>query len=83
MEKHYVVVLEWSHDEACDEGIEVLAVTHTLERAKRIFAEHIAEERQYAEENHWDILVDTDVEFDAAKIGYYIVDHTHLYIVEK
>lgn len=80
--KHYVVLCDWSVDRSCESGVDIKAVAHTLEEAKEIFAEEVANEKQYAEENGWDVLTDTDTEFDAGHFGYFNAEHTHLYIEE-
>ena len=79
---HFVVVLDWAYDKVYDEGIEIVAVTHTLEEAKEFFQSRLAEERKFANDQDWDIVTDDEVEFAAAKLGYYTTDHTHLYIEE-
>lgn len=79
---HYVVLCDWAVDHSSDSGIEFHGITHTLEEAKEIFAEAVLNEKEYANENGWDILTDTDTEFDAGHFGYYNAEHTHLYIQE-
>lgn len=79
---HYVVLCDWAADRTCESGVDINAVTHTLGLAKAIFAKEVVEQRRYAEENGWDILTDTDTEFDAGHFGYYNAEHTHLYIQE-
>lgn len=80
--KHYVILCEWAVDHICDSGVDITAVTHTLEEAKEIFAKVVVDEKKYAEENHWEVLIDTDTEFDAGEFGYYAAEHTHFYIQE-
>ena len=79
---HYVVVCDWEADRICEGGVEIKAVAHTLEEAKEIFAEEVANEKKFAEGNGWEVLTDTDTEFDAGHFGYYNQEHTHLYIEE-
>ena len=79
---HYVVLCVWAADKTYDRGVEIKAVAHTLEEAKGIFAEEVAYEKQFAEENGYDVLIDTDTEFDAGHFGYYNQEHAHLYIEE-
>ena len=80
--KHYVILCDWAVDNMCESGIDIIAVTHTLEEAKEIFAKNVVEEKRYAEENGWEILTDTDTEFDAGHFGYWAAEHTRLYIQE-
>lgn len=80
--KHYVILSDWAVDHICDSGIDVHGVVHTLEEAKEIFAVAVLTEKEYANENGWDILTDSDVEFDAGRFGSYSSDHAHLYIQE-
>lgn len=80
--KHYVILFDWAVDNTCESGIEVVAVAHTLEEAKAIFAERIADEKKYAKENGYEIFADTDSDFDAGESGYYAAEHAHFYIQE-
>ena len=80
--KHYVVLLDWAIDDCCETGISILAVTHTLEEAKEVFAKHIDEERANAESRGWEIYTNEDTDFDSGHFGYYLADHIHLYIEE-
>ena len=79
---HYVVVLDWAKDDTGEEGVSLLGVAHSLPEAKKIFSEHIDEERAYADNCGWDVDSDTDTDFYAGEDGSYIVNHTHLYIEE-
>lgn len=76
--KHYVIVNDWANE--YENGITILGVTHSLEEAKEIFNENIADERQYAEEHGFKIYDDCETVFDAGKEWYYKNDHTMLYI---
>lgn len=80
--KHYVVVLDWTSDRAGEQGVSILGVTHSLPEAKKIFAEHVAEERKLVDDNNWTVYHDTDTDFDAGADGFYIRDHGHLFIRE-
>ena len=80
--KHYVVVLDWAKDDSGEQGVSILGVAHTLPEAKKIFAEHIDEERGYADNACWEVYADDDTNFQAGEDGYYNNDHTHLYIEE-
>lgn len=46
--KHYVIVNDWANE--YESGTNVLGVVHSLEEAKKIFNESLADEKQYAEE---------------------------------
>ena len=76
--KHYVVVNDWANE--YESGTNVLGVAHSLEEAKKIFNETLADEKQYAEEHGFEIYDDCETVFDAGEEGYYISNHTHLYI---
>lgn len=80
--KHYVILCDWAVDHMCESGVDITAVTHTLEEAKEIFAKAVVDEKQYAEENGWEIFTDDDTEFDAGQFGYYAAEHSHFYIQE-
>lgn len=80
--KHYVILCDSAVDGMGYDETHTIAVTHTLEKAKKIFAKAIVDEKQYAEEHGWEIFADTDTEFDAGEGGYYAVEHTHFYIEE-
>jgi hypothetical protein len=76
--KHYVVVNDWVNE--YESGTSILGVAHSLEEAKEIFNNSLAEEKHYAEEYGWEIYDDCETVFDAGKDGYYISNHTNLYI---
>ena len=80
--KHYVLVLDWAKDDSGEQGVSILAVAHSLPEAKKAFAEHIDEERAYADNSNWEVYTETDTDFNAGNDGYYNCDHTHLYIEE-
>lgn len=76
--KHYVVVNDWANE--YENGSTILGVAHSLEEAKEIFNQNIGDERQYAEEHEFTIYDDCETVFDAGEDGYYISNHTNLYI---
>lgn len=78
--KHWVILCDWAINDA--EGVDITAVTHSLEEAKAIFAKVVVDEKKYAEDHGWEIFVDTDRCFDAGEEGFYAVEHTHFYIQE-
>ena len=78
--KHYVIILDWAANDEC--GVEILGVGDTYDEAKEIFNQHLAEEKQFAENNGYDIETDTENEFDAGVMGSWNTDHTTLYIKE-
>lgn len=78
---HYVILLDWATDSSSECGIDVVAVTHTLDEAKSIFSERVSDEKQHAFDNGYEIYTDTETEFDAGEDGFYAAEHAHLYIV--
>lgn len=78
--KHYVVVLDWATEYEC--GSNVIGVAHSLEDAKKIFEGVATEEREYAAEHDWVVYDDLPTVFEAGQDGYYISNHTNLYIQE-
>lgn len=78
MYSHYVVVLDWAENDA--EGVDIIAIKHTIEEAKEIFNVKLAEEKMYATERGYEIYNETDTSFDAGESGYYAACHTTLYI---
>ena len=77
---HYVILLDWATDSMSESGVKVVAVTHTLDEAKCIFAKQVSDEKQYASEHGYEIYTDTDTDFDAGEEGFYAAEHAHLYI---
>jgi hypothetical protein len=77
---HYVILFDWTIDHMSESGIEVVAVTHTLDEAKSIFAKRVSDEKQYAFDHGYEIYTDTDTEFDAGEDGFYAAEHAHFYI---
>lgn len=75
--EHYVVILDWAtNDEKC---VEILGVFHTFEEAEEIYKSHLDYERKFAEENGY--IVDEDFcSFVAYAEGYFVEEHTQLYI---
>ena len=78
--KHFVVVQNWAS--GYDSDSDVAGVAHTLEKAKEIFAGIAKTEKKFAKDSGYTIYEDSDVLFDAGKEGYYIEDHTKVYIQE-
>ena len=76
--KHYVIVNDWANE--YESGTNVLGVTHSLEEAKEIFNESLADEKQYAKEHGFTIYDDCETVFDAGEEGHYVSNHTYLYI---
>ena len=76
--KHFVVVNDWANK--YENGTTILGVAHSLDEAKEIFNEYLNEEKKYAEEHGFTIYEDCDTIFDAGEDGYYITNHTNLYI---
>ena len=76
--KHYVIVNDWANQ--YESGATILGVAHSLEEAKDIFNESLAEEKLYAEEHGFMVYDDCETVFDAGEDGYYVSNHTNLYI---
>ena len=76
--KHYVVVHDWANEYEC--GTTILGVEHSMEKAKKIFNNCLADEKQYAIENGLYVYDDYETVFDAGEEGNYIRNHTNLYI---
>jgi hypothetical protein len=76
--KHYVIINDWSSQ--YENGVSILGVAHSLEEAKEIFNQYVAEEKQYAEEHEFEIYNNDDEDFDAGEDGYYVSNHTRVYI---
>ena len=78
--KHYAVILDWSHDYEGD--VEIIAVAHTPEAARKAFAEQVEKERAFAKENSWEINEDEDDSFRAGEEYSNTTEHTYLWIGE-
>lgn len=76
--KHFVIVNDWANE--YESGTTILGVAHSLEEAKEIFNEQVVEEKEYAEEHGFEIYDDCETVFDAGENGYYVSNHTNLYI---
>ena len=79
-QKHYVVICDWSNEDGKD--IEIKGVAHSNDEAKEIFKQFVEAERNFAKENGFEIITDTDECFDAGEDGWYDDNHTCLYIKE-
>lgn len=77
---HYVIILDWANNDA--EGVQVIAVKHTLKEAKQVFNEQLVDEIKFAEENGWHIENNSDQYFEAYEEGWYATAHNVLYIQE-
>jgi hypothetical protein len=76
--EHFVVVNDWAYE--YESGTTILGVTHSLEEAKEIFNQSYTNEKRYAEEHGYEIYDDCETVFDAGEEGYYVNNHTNLYI---
>lgn len=76
--KHYVIVSDWANN--YENLTTILGVTHSIEEAKEIFNEHLVDEKRYAKEHGFTIYDDCETVFDAGEGGYYVRNHTNLYI---
>lgn len=84
---HFVVVYDYavagpSSSKVLVRDTNILAVAHALEEAKILLSEASTDEKQYAQENNWDILVDAETEFKAGEPGNHANEYTHYYIEE-
>lgn len=76
--KHYVIINDWANE--CESGTTILAVVHSIEEAQEIFNECVVDEKLYAKEMGFEIYDDCETVFDAGEDGYYVSNHTNLYI---
>ena len=76
--EHYVVVNDWAYE--YESGTTILGVTHSFEEAKVIFDASVADEREFSNAQKWEIYDDCETVFDAGEDGYYVANHTNLYI---
>lgn len=76
--RHYVVVNDWAVE--YESGTTILGVAHSIEEAKGIFNRSVEDEKRYAEEHGWEVYDDCETVFDAGEDGYYVSNHTNLYI---
>ena len=78
---HYVLINEWAVDNGeITNGVEIVAVCHTLEEVQAEFNKRLPEEQACAEDNGWTIYEHSGLEFDAGEEGYYDAEHTRLYV---
>ena len=80
--KHYAILCDSAVDNMGYDETHVVAVTHTLEEAKRVLADKSVDDKEYAYEHGWFIHNDNDEEFDAGEDGNYAAEHVHFYIEE-
>jgi hypothetical protein len=78
--RHYVILSDCAVEGMGYHEAHAVAVAHSLRKAKRILAKKVAEERQYAVEHDWTVLIDCAKEFDAGESGNYESEHAHFYI---
>ena len=57
-----------------------MQVIHISEEAKVIFNVSVADEREFSKAQKWEVYDDCETVFDAGEDGYYIANHTKLYI---
>lgn len=76
--EHFVVVNDWAYE--YESGTTILGVTHSLEEAKVIFNASVGNEREFSNAREWEIYDDCETVFDAGEDGYYVANHTNLYI---
>ena len=75
---HFVIVNEFANE--YENITTILGVAHSLEEAKEIFNQYLDDEKKYAEDHGFEIYDDCETVFDAGEDGYYINNHTNLYI---
>lgn len=71
--KHYVIVLDWANEN--ESGTTIFGVTHSMEDAKKVFNEHLPQEKEYAVEDDYTIFEDCETVFDAGEDGSYLTNH--------
>lgn len=76
--KHYVIVNDWANED--ESGTSILGIVHSLKEAKEIFNHNLADEKNYAEKHGFTIYDNCETVFDAGEDGYYVSNHTHLFI---
>lgn len=76
--KHFVIINEWASE--CERGTSIVGVTHSLEEAKEVFNQSLADERQYAKDEGFIVYNDCETVFNAGEDGNYTANHTYLYI---
>lgn len=76
--KHFVIINDWANE--YESGVSILGVVHSMEEAKEIFNQNYVDEKNYAEEHNFTIYEDSDAVFDAGEDGYYVSNHTYLFI---
>lgn len=76
--RHFVIISDWANE--YERGVTVFGVEHTLDKAKEIFDEYVAEEKEYAKKHGFEIFEDCSTVFDAGDGEDYNSYHTNLYI---
>ena len=77
-QEHYIVIAKWQADLEGD--VDILAVEHTVEKAREVFGKRLEKERAFAEEHGFEVYTDDDLNFDAGLPGHYADGHIHLYV---
>ena len=78
--EHYIVIHDYARSDLYDNGVDIVGVTHSMEEAKNIFNAYVLAEKEAAVENQYEVYEDEDTIFDAGEDGYYVSNHTKLYI---
>lgn len=78
--KHWIIVLDWANNG--ENGLQIIAVEHSFEAARRHFQKAVEDERKIADGCGWQVYEDDDATFDAGEDGFYIQSHTTLRIIE-
>ena len=76
--KHFLIINEWASEN--ESYFDIIAIAHSLEEAKEIFATKLEDEKEYAKEQEYEVFEESDVIFDAGEPDYYLGRHTKLYI---
>lgn len=76
--KHYVIVNNWAR--GTTQKADILGVAHSMEEAKEVFRQYIADEKERARRKDYYVYADTDTKFDAGIFGAYSSNHICLYI---
>lgn len=77
---HYIVIHDWACSDTFDREVNIIGVAHSFEEAKSLFDNAVIAEKECAVENGWEVYEDNEAMFDAGEDGYYVSNHTKLYI---
>lgn len=78
LKTYFVIICDWCVDG--ESGLDIISIKENFESAKKVYQQQLKKERQNAENNAYDCIVEDATSFSAYSEGDYSENHIDLYI---